>query len=127
MSKREKLSDLTSRVAIIHKGIRGAPVIIVTCVDPKKDSSHFIEDGAAATQNMALAAHSLGLATYWVGIFDPRDEKGSIEREVKEVLNIPKEYRVIALLPIGISAIRDSQSERKSLTEITYYDQHGNR
>lgn len=125
-TRREKITNLAARVALTHKGIQGAPAIIVTCVDPRKDSSHFIEDGAAATQNMALAAHSLGLASYWVGIFDPRDEKGSLEREVKEVLNIPKEHRVIALLPIGIAA-HDVQSERKSLTEITYYDQHGNR
>ena len=125
--RREKLSDLTARVSIIHKGIRGAPVIIVVCVDPRKDSSHFIEDGAVATQNMALAAHSLGLASYWVGIFNPRDEKGSIEREVKKFLNIPNEYRVIAFLPIGIRAYDPPTQTRKSLREITHYDQHGSR
>jgi nitroreductase len=71
---------------------------------------------------MALAAHSLGLASYWVGIFSLRDVKGSVEREVKEILNIPKEYRVISFLPVGIPA-HHTQKERKSLREITHYDQ----
>jgi nitroreductase len=122
---KQMLSNLAARVALVHKGIQGAPVIIVTCVDSRKDASHFIEDGAVATQNMALAAHSLGLASYWVGIFSSRDVKDSIEREVKQILNIPKEYRVIAFLPIGIPAY-DTRMDRKSLREITHYDKHGN-
>jgi len=122
LARRRNLSILAAHVALIHDEIQGAPAIIVTCVDPRKDSSHFIEDGAVATQNMALAAHSLGLASYWVGIFSPQDDKGSLEREVKKILNIPKEYRVISLLPIGMPAL-DIQKERNSLREITHYEQ----
>jgi nitroreductase len=122
LARKRNLSILAAREASIHEDIQGAPAIIVTCVDPRKDASHFIEDGAVATQNMALAAHSLGLASYWVGIFSLRDEKSSLEREVKEILNIPKEYRVISLLPIGVPA-HQIQKERKSLRELTHYDQ----
>ncbi|MGP8068458.1 MAG: nitroreductase family protein [Candidatus Bathyarchaeia archaeon] len=122
LARKRNLSILLAREASIHEDIQGAPAIIVTCVDPRKDSSHFIEDGAVATQNMALAAHSLGLASYWVGIFSPRDDKDSLERDVKKILSIPKEYRVVSLLPIGVPA-HHLQKERKSLREITHYDQ----
>src|SRR3989337_2910366 len=62
---KQKISDVAGRLfqqQLFHatparKGIEGASVVIVTCVDPKKDSFHFVEDGAVATQNMALAAH----------------------------------------------------------------------
>lgn len=130
-TRRREISDVAVRVTsrtnpFSHKGIEGAPAVIVTCVDPRKDSSHFIEDGAVATQNMALAAQSLGLASYWVGIYSPRNAKGSPEREVKEILKIPQEYRVIAFLPIGMPAY-NIEKERKGLGEITHYDQFGNR
>jgi len=122
LARRRNLSILLSNVALIHDEIQGASTVIVTCVDPRKDPYHFVEDGAVATQNMALAAHSLGLASYWVGVFSLQDEKGLVERDVKKTLNIPKEYRVISLLPIGVPA-HNLQKERKSLREITHYDQ----
>jgi nitroreductase len=125
-TRKQKISHVAERVTLAHKGIEGAPAIIVTCVDPRKDSFHFIEDGAVATQNMALAAHSLGLASYWVGIYSPQNAKGSPEREVKEILDIPQKYRVIAFLPIGMPAYH-TEKERKGLREITNYDQYGNR
>lgn len=136
-TRRQKISAVAERVTLAQqllvspggfpsKGIEVAPAIIVTCVDPRKDPSHFIEDGAVAAQNMALAAHSLGLASYWVGVYSPRDVKGSPEGEVKEILNIPHEYRVIAFLPIGLPAYDIERKERKSLREITNYDQYGN-
>jgi nitroreductase len=123
--RRRKISDVAGRVTTAHRGIEGAPAIIVTCVDRRKDPYHFIEDGAVATQNMALAAHSLGLASYWVGIYTPNNFKGSAEREVEEILNIPNEYRAIAFLPIGIP-LYNARKGRKELREITHYDQFGN-
>lgn len=123
---RQKISDVAGRVTLARKGIEGAPALIVTCVDPGKDSSHFVEDGAVATQNMALAAQSLGLASYWVGIYSPRNLKGSPEEDVKKILNIPQEYRVIAFLPIGKPAY-DMEKERKRLREIVHHDRYGNR
>jgi nitroreductase len=121
----QKISDVAGRVTLARKGIEGASAVIVTCVDPRKDSSHFVEDGAVATQNMALAAQSLGLASYWVGIYSPQNVKGSPEEDVKKILNIPQEYRVIAFLPIGMPAY-EMKKERKMLSEITHYDQYRN-
>ncbi len=56
---------------------------------------------AVATQNMALAARSLGLASYWVGVYQIRNGRGSVENELKKLLDIPVEYRLISLLSIG--------------------------
>ena len=109
-----------------HAGIEGAPTIIATCVDPEKDPYHFIEDGAAATQNMALAAHSLGLATYWIGILSSTNDKKSVEYKVKQVLNIPENVRVISLLPVGVPAY-STEKERKPLEMICSVNEHSRR
>jgi hypothetical protein len=53
--------DKAAKESVLHLGIREAPVVILVCVDRRVDPLHAIEAGTAATQNMALAAHSLGL------------------------------------------------------------------
>jgi len=120
---KKEIAEIARETMAAHAGIEGAQVIIATCVDPKKDEYHFIEDGAVATQNMALAAHSLGLSSYWVGIFDITDAKNSIENRIKRVLSIPSQVRVIALLPIGVPAY-GGEKQRKRLEEICHNDKY---
>lgn len=102
-----------------YENLARIPIIIVTCVDPNLDKMHYIEDGACATQNIALATHSLGLASYWIGVFNTY-----VEEEVKRILEIPKDYRVISLMPIGVPA-ESPKKERESLDNILYYDMFG--
>ena len=112
---KEKFSEVAP--TIYKLGVKEAPVIIVVSVDPEKDPHHFIEDGATATQNMALAAHSLGLGSCWIGIFDLKKRRTSPEEKIKKILEIPKNLRVISILPIGVTKIaRDSV--RKELSTI---------
>ncbi|MGD0689339.1 MAG: nitroreductase family protein [Candidatus Bathyarchaeia archaeon] len=123
---KQEVVEIAKETMAAHAGIEGAHTIIATCVDPEKDQYHFIEDGAVATQNMALAAHSLGLATYWVGIFSLMNDRKSVEHRIKEVLNIPEKIRVISLLPIGVPAY-SVEKQRKRLEEICHVDKYGSR
>ena len=102
---------------VFNLGITEAPVCIAVCVDPGADPSHFVEDGAAATQNMALAAHSLGLGSSWIGVHNPRVEKGSAEEKIREILKLPKTHRVVSLLPIGVPKYFP-EKDRKELSEL---------
>jgi nitroreductase len=78
-------------------GIHEAPVIILVCIDRTVDPLHAIEAGAAATQNMTLAAHSLGLGSGWIGIWGTEAEGA-----IRKLLKLPETIRVVSLLPIGI-------------------------
>jgi nitroreductase len=123
---KQEVAEIAKETMTAHAGIEGAHAIIATCVDPEKDQYHFIEDGAVATQNMALAAHSLGLATYWIGILSPMNDRQSVEHRIKEVLNIPEKIRVISLLPIGVPAY-SVEKQRKRLEEICHVDKYTSR
>ena len=81
----------------LHLGIHEAPVIILVCIDRTVDPLHAIEAGAAATQNMTLAAHSLGLGSGWIGIWGTEAEGA-----IRKLLKLPETIRVVSLLPIGI-------------------------
>lgn len=118
-AKKERMSSAVS--TFFSLSVKDAPIVIAVCVNPEKDPFHFIEDGTTATQNMALAAQSLELNTSWIGVFSLRDEKHSAERKLKEILDIPKEWRLISLLPIGVSAFKETKT-RKELSDIVEFD-----
>ncbi len=119
---RESLSEFVP--TIFKLGVREAPVCIVTTVDSNEDPFHFIEDGAVATQNMTLAAYSLGLGSCWIGTFQIKKEKKSSEEKIKNVLEIPKAHRVISLLPIGIPK-NVGEKNRKELSQLVYQNKFG--
>jgi nitroreductase len=105
--------------------LKEAPICIAIIVDTTEDPFHFIEDGAAATQNITLAAHSLGLSSCWIGIFDVKNQKKSAEAHVRKILSIPQAYRVISILPIGYSRYEPPKRNRKTLDELVYRDRFG--
>jgi nitroreductase len=101
-----------------------SPVIIVAVA---LDSEHILSSGvpayalnlAIAVDHMTLAAAALGLATCWIGAFD--------QQEVKRILEIPQEYKVVALLPLGYPAQPEGRKLRKSLEEIVCWDKFENK
>ncbi len=102
---------------IFSSTVKEAPVFIAICVNPEINPYHFIEEGAAVTQNMALVAQSIGLGTIWIGAFSLNNEKNSTEQKLKNILKIPKKWRLISLLPLGYPKFRGHKT-RKELNEI---------
>jgi nitroreductase len=119
---KRKLRELA--ITIMGVGIEESPVTFVVTVDTKKDPHHYVEDGSAATQNMALAAHSLGLSSFWVGVYDASGDRASSEEKTKALLNIPNEHRVISMLPVGVAAM-PFQKDRKPTSAFVYSDRFG--
>ena len=79
-----------------------APVAIVVCADAEQSAGRYgdrgrelycLQDTAAATAHILLAAVALGLGGCWVGAFD--------ERQAAHVLDLPVRHRPVAILPIG--------------------------
>jgi nitroreductase len=133
-AKRKALENLVLRISLASTssgsvagpGLGDAPVVIAVVVDPLRDPRHYIEAGAAAVQNMALAAHSLGLATFWAGVFALKSGRKSAEAMIKRLLEIPKDMRVIALLPLGVPAYDSNERteiiRRKDLSELVRHE-----
>jgi len=104
--------DKAARESVLHLGINEAPVTILVCVDRRIDPLHAIEAGAAATQNMTLAATSLGLGAGWIGIWGTEAE-ASIQKSFK----LPETVRAVSLLPIGIPD-ESPEGHRKPIEEF---------
>jgi nitroreductase len=107
--------DKAARESVLHLGINEAPIIILVCVDRRIDPLHAIEAGAAATQNMTLAAYSLGLGAGWIGIWGTE-----AEASIQKIFKLPETVRAVSLLPIGIPD-ESPEGHRKPIEELTQF------
>ncbi len=107
--------DKAARESVLHLGINEAPVVVLVCVDRRIDPLHAIEAGAAATQNMTLAAYSLGLGAGWIGIWGTEAEAA-----IQKLLKLPETVRMVSLLPIGIPD-ESPEGHRKPIKEFVQF------
>jgi nitroreductase len=75
-----------------------APALIV--VSGRKDAGFHPTDCAAATQNMLLAAASLGIGSCWIGIIAQLFESPQGQQFASE-LNIPEGYKPLYSVALG--------------------------
>jgi nitroreductase len=99
-----------------------APVVIAVCAVPDESATKYgprgrelycLQDTAAAAQNILLAATDRGLGSCWVWAFD--------EAAVARVLELPRDWRPVALLALGRPAEAEPQRTRRPLSEITLW------
>jgi nitroreductase len=109
------------KAAMGQKFVTEAPVTIVACsteserVMPCGQYAYTV-DLSIAVSFMILEATELGLGTCWLGAFQ--------ENEVKEVLNIPEEIRVVAMFTLGYADEDPSPRPRKTVDEIISYEKY---
>ena len=83
-----------------------APLMIAVCGDTDKTSmpdgkgklpDFWVQDVSAATENLLLAAHALGLGAVWTGVYPVMERVA----EVANVLNCPQNIIPLAVVRIG--------------------------
>ncbi len=89
---------------------REAQVAIVICGDLGREHrpGFWVQDCAAATQNLLLAAHSAGLGAVWCGTY-PREER---MRPIAAALRLPAHIVPFAVVPIGYPAEHPAPVDR---------------
>jgi len=111
--------------------IRNAPLVIVACAElgksgyfareprePVTDKGDwYMFDVALAMQNLALAAHSVGLGTVHVGAFDAKS--------AASILEVPQGFCVVEMTPLGYPDQEPSLRPRQELSEIVFSDKYG--
>ena len=125
--KTELADTLTNNNPAID-AIKQAPVLIVACAElgksgykegkPATDKGDwYMFDVAVAMQNLVLAAHSLGLGTVHVGLFDAK--------KAAAILEVPQGFCVVEMTPLGYPDQEPKVRPRKELSEIVFYDKYG--
>jgi len=96
--------------------IAQAPLAIVIVVDR---SPLAVSDGSRAIQSMILTAWSEGIGSNWVGYIGMKG--------VNELLNIPNNLDVLAILPFGypVKQLGQGKKKRKALSEVASHGKYG--
>ena len=94
---------ILDRIPDIHpyaQMIKEAPVAILVCADTGKlvYEHHWPHDCSAATLNILLAAHAIGLGSVWLGVYPDKDRVKGLAK----LLNLPKNAVPFSLLPVGV-------------------------
>jgi nitroreductase len=119
-----KTKKKLARAAFNQAFVEEAPVVIIVCANETRSSVRYgkrgetlycIQDTAAATQNILLTAHSLGLATCWVGAFN--------EKAVKKAVEAPEGIRPVIIIPIGYPNKTPSHRGKRPLNQIIHHEE----
>ena len=71
-------------------------------------------DVTIALQNMVVAGWVQGVGSCWMGAFD--------ERKLKDTLNLPADSRIVGAVAFGIPDENPVQPAKKPLNEIVHFD-----
>lgn len=122
-------NEATEKYPWNTENIHAAPVLIILCVikglsgyepdgtpSTKKGTHWQSFDAGVAAAHFCLSANAVGLGTLIMGRYD--------EDKIKEILGLPAEYDVSAIIGIGHPAVIPAANERKPLKEILTF-KHG--
>lgn len=113
--RRKQLTDICKGQQFVSQ----APITIAVCAANREytmtcgHKANLI-DAAIAGEHIALQAVALGLGSCWIGAF--------YQNKMAELIDLPDDYEVVALLPIGYPATSKQPRKLKSLDEVSSYN-----
>lgn len=98
-----------------------APLAIVACGDLNKaldgnGQDFWIQDVSAASENLLLAAHAIGLGAVWTGVYPDKERTDA----AKKLLKLPQNIIPLNVIPIGYPAESPSPKEKWNKSNVNY-------
>ena len=125
VTDREQLNAL-SQANPHAKMLESAPLAIIVCGNMEKTlegnaADFWIQDCSAATENILLAAHAMGLGAVWTGLYP------GIERcfAVSEVIGSPEYIVPLSMIVIGYPDSENTPKDKWNTDNISY-NHYGN-
>lgn len=109
---RTRIADLTDYGKFIAQS--GACVAVFS-----KGVKHYLEDGSAATENILVSAHAMGLGTCWVAGY-----KKDYAEPVRQFLGVPDGYELVALIALGYPAEKAEPHDKRSLEDVLHWERY---
>ena len=112
---------LLDQLSVVHpygKMLKYAPMAILICGDSNIQEmiGYQAVDCSAATENLLLAAHAIGLGGVWLGVY-PREQR---MKDIKQLFNLPDNINPINLVSIGHPAEEKPFPERFNIEKIHF-------
>jgi 5,6-dimethylbenzimidazole synthase len=112
--KKDYVGDVS--VLVLACGEPRSKAVYLTTRQPADREKLFQASIANSVQQMMLAAASMNLGTVWVSV---REE---VEPELRELFKVPKELRLLWVMPIGHASSWPKAKPRRPITAFTHYE-----
>jgi nitroreductase len=101
------------QLAVVHPYAamaRTAQVAVAVCGDLSLETNqgYWVQDCAAATENLLIAAEARGLGAVWLGVYPREDRVASIQA----LLSLPDNVIPLSVVPIGYPAQHPGPADR---------------
>ena len=96
--------------------LKEASWAIAVCGDINLEAmkGYWVQDCSAATQNILVAAHAMGLGAVWLGVY-PREER---VKQVQKLLGLPEHVLPLCFISIGYPAEQKPPSNRYNESRV---------
>ncbi|HIZ87108.1 MAG TPA: nitroreductase family protein [Candidatus Coprenecus pullistercoris] len=103
------------------KMAKDAALLIVPCGDRERFLSgegmtYWVQDLSAASENILLAAHAMGLGAVWTGVYPIRERITDVSR----ILDIEPEHVPLCIIPIGYPAENPAPKDKWNPERVFY-------
>lgn len=103
--------------------LREAPLAAVVVSNPDSSGEvaqreYYLVDSAIALEHFVLAATAEGYGTSWIASID--------EDKIRAILSIPREYRVVAMTPVGEIAEDRGHNPKKDINDYVFMNNWDN-
>ena len=117
--RHQEIKDQLSQIHGGYHAIKNAPVSILVCGEPNAATlpSFWEHDCGAASQNLLIAAQSMGLGAIWQGA-NPA-EQGQLD-QICEYVHLPEGIKPFTIISIGYPAEQPAQKEKFEQAKIHY-------
>lgn len=112
-----KILDEIRQVHPYASMLQEAQVVILVCGDLQLDqgSGFWVQDCAAATENILLAANAKGLGAVWVGIYPVEETSASL---IRKLIGLPEHIVPLSLVPMGYPVEKKPPANRSNPDRI---------
>lgn len=120
VTNRDLLKQIAAALPYCHMANEASLAIVVCGVKSRflegVDDQLWIQDLSAATENILLAAHALGLGSVWTAVYPHQDRITNLY----SILQIPGDFIPFNVIPIGYVKTAHTPIDKWNPAAITY-------
>lgn len=117
VDRRKKLDEIIKVISHAEM-LKSAQAAVLICGDfnLEKNIDYIQQNCSAATQNLMLCAHGLGLGSCWIGVYPVKE----IISELQNLFNLPEYVVPISLVSLGYPAEYPVAEERYKTEKVHF-------
>ena len=117
---KDKIKDIARCKAMGAAPLHTATAAIVVLADIS-NCELWIEDASVASTYILLAAQHYDIGACWIHIRNRSGQNKTADEEIRELLNVPDNYRVLNVVALGI---KDEEKEALKIERLPYSNIH---